>query len=248
MHHTPPIESALLAAMSAQAGPMGARAALVHLRDKGFEVSESTISRLLRELDDRALTASLGKKGRVLTEEGRRAAANLLLDSRRASNFADALNLRDVHDLVDHLAGRRGIEREAARAAALRARPEEVARLHEMVETSGSGRWQERLGFHRSIGEVSHNKQIQAITTTLFDERLDPLEHLLVLIGIKQEALVRWDEEHRAIVAAISARDPDRAEDLMVVHLDGMIRDTELFADGGNAHVIHAVLAEIEST
>ncbi|MBB5959831.1 DNA-binding FadR family transcriptional regulator [Saccharothrix tamanrassetensis] len=247
MLHTPPIESALLAAMSSQAGPMGARAALVHLREQGFAVSESTVSRLLRELDERALTQSVGKKGRVLTEEGRRAAANLLLDSRRASNFADALNLRDVHDLVDHLVGRRGIEREAARAAALRARPEELAQLRKMVETTGSGRWQERLGFHRTIGQASHNRQIQAITTTLFDERLDPLEHLLVLIGIKQEALVRWDEEHRGIVAGISDRDPERAERLMVVHLDGMIRETEQFANSGNAHVIHAVLAEIES-
>ncbi|WP_433260719.1 FCD domain-containing protein [Actinosynnema sp. CS-041913] len=247
MHHTPPIESALLAAMSSQAGPMGARAALGHLRQQGFAVSESTVSRLLRELDERALTRSLGKKGRVLTEEGRRAAANLLLDHRRASTFADALNLRDVHDLVDHLAGRRGIEREAARAAALRARPEELAQLRKMVETTGSGRWQERLGFHRTIGEASHNRQIQAITSTLFDERLDPLEHLLVLIGIKQEALVRWDGEHRGIVAGIADRDPDRAERLMVVHLDGMIRDTELFANSGNAYVIHAVLAEIES-
>ncbi len=246
MQHTPPIESALLAAMNSQAGPLGARAAAGYLRERGFDVSESTVSRLLRELDERALTRSLGKKGRVLTEEGRRAAANLLLDSRRASDFADALNLRDVEDLVDHLAGRRGIEREAARAAALRATPEDLARLRTMVDSPGSGRWQERLGFHRTIGQVSHNKQIQAITGTLFDERLDPLEHLLVLIGIKQDALVRWDKEHRDIVSSIADRDPDGAERLMVVHLDGMIRDTERFANSGNAHVIHALLAEIE--
>ncbi|TCO55800.1 FCD domain-containing protein [Actinocrispum wychmicini] len=246
MQHTPPITSALLAALSTQAGPLGARAAAGYLRDRGFDVSESTVSRLLRELDDQGLTQPLGKKGRVLTEEGRRSAANLLLDSRRSASFAKALNLRDVQDLVDHLAGRRGIEREAARAAALRAQPEEIAQLRSMMETTGSGRWQERLGFHRAIGHASHNKQIQAVTSTLFDERLDPLEHLLILIGIKQEALVRWDKEHRDIVSSISERDPDGAERLMVVHLDGMIRDTEHFANSGNAHVIHALLAEIE--
>ncbi|TDD81669.1 FCD domain-containing protein [Actinomadura rubrisoli] len=246
MRHTPAMESAVLAFMSAHEGPVGARAAARHLRERGFDVSESTVSRLLGDLDERALTQSLGKKGRILTEEGTRVAANQQLDSRRASYFADALDLRDVHDLIDHLIGRRGIEREAARAAALRARPEELTRLRAMVETDGEARWRERLAFHKTIGQASHNKQIQAITTTLFDERLDLLERLLIMIGIKQDALVRWDQEHRDIVASISDRDADGAERLMVVHLDGMIRETEHFANSGNAHVIHTLLAEID--
>jgi DNA-binding FadR family transcriptional regulator len=246
VRHTPAMESALLAIMSGQKGPVGARAAARHLRERGFDVSESTVSRLLNDLDERALTQSLGKKGRILTEEGNRVAANRQLDSRRESYFADALDLRDVHDLIDHLIGRRGIEREAARAAALRARPEEVTRLRAMVETGGEARWRERLAFHKMIGHASHNKQIQAITTTLFDERLDLLERLLIMIGIKQDALVRWDQEHRDIVASISDRDADGAERLMVVHLDGMICDTEHFANSGNAHVIHTLLAEID--
>ncbi|GII64882.1 hypothetical protein Skr01_49670 [Sphaerisporangium krabiense] len=246
MRHTPAMESALLAIMNSHAGPVGARAATRHLREHGFDISESTVSRLLTDLDERALTRSLGKKGRVLTEEGRRVAANQRLDSHRASSFADALSLRDVHDLVDHLACRRGIEREAARAAALRARPEEVAHLRAMVEASGSARLQERVAFHKTIGQASHNKQVQAISTTLFDERLDPLERLLIMIGIRQDALVRWDQEHRDIVASISDRDADGAERFMVVHLDGMIRETEQFANSGNAHLIHTLLAEID--
>ncbi|QXJ20849.1 FCD domain-containing protein [Actinomadura graeca] len=232
--------------MSAQEGPVEARAAARHLRDRGFDVSESTVSRLLTGLDERGLTQSLGKKGRILTEEGDRVAANQQLDSQRASHFADALAMRDVHDLTDHLISRRGIEREAARAAALRADPEELTRLREMVKTGGEARWRERLAFHKTIGDASHNKQIQAITTTLFDERLDLLERLLIMIGIKQDALIRWDQEHRDIVASISDRDADGAERLMVVHLDGMIRETEHFANSGNAHVIHTLLAEID--
>ncbi|MFI0425182.1 FCD domain-containing protein [Spongiactinospora sp. 9N601] len=246
MRHTPAMESAVLAFVSDHQGPVGARAVAQHLRKHGFDVSESTVSRLLSDLDERALTQSLGRKGRILTEEGSRVAANQQLDRRRESYFADALILRDVHDLLDHLAGRRGIEREAARAAALRARPEEVTRLRAMVESDPAARWRERLAFHKTIGDASHNKQIQAITTTLFDERLDPLERLLIMIGIKQDALLRWDREHRDIVAAISDRDADGAERLMVVHLDGMIHETEQFANSGNAHVIHTLLAEID--
>ncbi|WP_242905680.1 FCD domain-containing protein [Actinomadura terrae] len=246
MRHTPAMESAILAVMSDHQGPVGARAAARYLRERGFDVSESTVSRLLTDLDERALTRSLGKKGRILTEEGVRVAANQQLDSERASYFADALNLRDVHDLVDHLAGRRGIEREAARAAALRARPEELADLRAMVETGGEARWRERLAFHKTIGHASHNKQIQAISASLFDDRLELLERLLMMIGVKQDALARWDQEHRDIVASISDRDADGAERLMVVHLDGMIRETEQFANSGNAHVIHTLLAEID--
>jgi len=97
VRHTPAMESALLAFMSAQEGPVGARAAARHLRECGFDVSESTVSRLLNDLDERALSQSLGKKGRILTEEGNRVAANQQLDSQRESYFAEALALHYGH-------------------------------------------------------------------------------------------------------------------------------------------------------
>ncbi|WP_347346350.1 FCD domain-containing protein [Microbacterium sp.] len=240
------VEEATLFVLHDQHGPTGSRVLRRELAGQGLVSSESTINRMLLGLDERGLTEAVGAKGRVLTEEGRRVNASLLLSRNRGRYFERAVDMRSVEDLIDHLITRRGIEREAARAAALRATDEEVRMLRELVSPSGAT-LHDRLGFHRAVGDASHNKQIQAIANTLFVERLDPLDSVTLTVGLRQGVLDDWERDHRAVAERIAARDPDGAEREMVAHLDATIRETEEFARSGWSDLIeHQLTAATE--
>ena len=231
------IEEVILSVLRAQVAPAGSRLICRELADEGFDTSESTVNRLLTGLDSRGFTESLGRKGRILTGEGRRVSDVLQLDRHRSAYFERALQMHSIEDLIDHLIARRGIEREAARAAALRATPEEIVLLGALAEPSGPA-LHDRLGFHRAVGDASHNKQIQAIANTLFVERLDPLESVTLTVGLRQGVLSEWENDHRVIAARIAERDADGAEQTMFAHLDATIRETEAFARSGWGDVL----------
>lgn len=237
------VEEIIVSILRAQNGPTGSRTICRELAVEGFETSESTVNRLLTALDSRGLTEPLGHKGRILTADGRRLSEALILDRHRSLYFERALQMHSVDDLIDHLIARRGIEREAARAAALRATPEEIERLREIAEPSGAG-LHDRLGFHRAVGNASHNKQIQAIANTLFVERLDPLESVTVTVGLRQGVLAEWENDHRVIADRIAAHDADGAENAMLAHLDATIRETEAFVRSGLGGVLEHQLRE----
>lgn len=234
----------LLDAISRCAGPLGSRTALEELRAQGHSVSESTVSRSLQDLDRLQLTRAVGRKGRILTDRGRYAVEQRQRETRREAVLEAARDIRDVDELIDQLSTRRGIEREAARAAAVRATPGEVDRLREHVKHPDGQDLPERMGFHRYVANLSHNKQIQAIATTMFHEPAAPLDRLLFVIGSTQGALAAWVQEHREIEKAIRARDPDLAERQMVHHLDSMIAHTQRFAGAGNESVVAALLSD----
>lgn len=238
-----PLEEIVLSILRAQRVPLGARAIGRELAVEGMQTSESTINRLLVDLDARGLTEPVDKKGRVLTPEGKKLSELLLLNQHRDLYFERALDLKSVDDLVDHLMTRRGIEREAARAAALRASETEILELRALAQP-GAVPLHERLAFHRAVGNASHNKQIQAIANTLFVEQLEPVESVVLTIGMRQGVLVDWENDHRAIAERIADRDPDAAEREMVIHLDATIRETEAFVRSGWGDVIREQLLE----
>ncbi|WP_309105177.1 FCD domain-containing protein [Microbacterium sp.] len=231
------VEEVIVSVLRAQNTPTGARTICRELAVEGFETSESTVNRLLTALDARGLTEPLGRKGRVLSADGRRRAEALLLDRHRSLYFERALRMESVDDLIDHLVARRGIEREASRAAALRATDDEIRQLQQSA-AAGRTALHDRLDFHRAVGDASHNKQIQAIANTLFVERLDPLESVALTVGLRQGTQEEWENDHRVIAARIADRDPDAAEQAMGAHLDSTIRETEAFARSGWGHVL----------
>ena len=243
MRRLPDTRDDLLDAIHQHGSPIGSRAAAAILRTRGRLISESTVSRMLTELDTAGLTRAFGRKGRLLTEQGRRAVADRRLELQQGSSMAAALEITDVDALIDQLTCRRGIEREAARAAALRAEPADLGQLTEVMSQSATGAFHEQVAFHRHVAKISHNRQIEAIAATLFHERLAPLERLLFLIGFKQNTLGQWSDHHRDITARITAGDPVGAERTMARHLDCMIEQTERFA-GDNPRLLDSLLAE----
>lgn len=246
-------EAILLTALTMSVGPLGSRGAWEVLREAGVAVSESTASRFLQRLDAKGLTEPVGRKGRRLTAVGRARAEEILLDRRRADAFRFATDVTSLQDLLDLLHARRGVEREAARAAALRATPEDIERLSQMVEQHQCALSDERpvrqgaLEFHRVIGEISGNRLLLGLYQFLFAPALDRTESLLDIVVGTHSSAPRTVSDHRVIVDAIASGDPDRAEHAVVDHMDQLIRETEQFAVSGSADMIDRLLTWVNS-
>lgn len=118
---------------------------------------------------------------------------------------------------------REALEVFTARRAAERARPEESALITEAAQRSlrGAHAGDEamfRAGddvFHRSITEACENSQLTRMIDNLF----------LLIITLRQrdspdkEVSIRCGEDHVAIAAAITAHDPDAAEERIRAHI-----------------------------
>lgn len=245
MHGTESLVDVVLGEMARHDGPVGARMLWKEVQNGGHAVSESTISRILTELDGQDLTRVVGKKGRELTPDGRRVVETLRAEAQRDAQLDEALHIRGPEELLDLLAARRGLERETVRAAAERADPHELERLHELTsvdfDAASTDHWHERIDFHAYIGSISHNKQLVALTEVAFDPRRDGLEKLIFLVGMRAGDPGLGHAEHRAIAAAIRARDADTAESLMVRHLDGLMAKIADFTASASPEVIEGL-------
>ena len=226
-------EAALLEILESATHPVGSRQATQALRELGLELSESTVSRLLRKLDAQNLTAPVNGKGRVLTDEGRRLLETVTDISATPGTLASVPDIRNARELLDLLYARRTVEREVAREAALRAQPEDIAALAGLLEDhrtrldqglTGRG---PALEFHRQVGRASHNPVLIQLTSHVLDRRLDALEAVLdVVVGAHHSEHLSVDE-HAAVLAAIRAGQPDEAERTMERHVSRLIREVE---------------------
>jgi GntR family transcriptional regulator, transcriptional repressor for pyruvate dehydrogenase complex len=237
-----------VAGIGGSSTPVGSRRAADALRGAGIAVSESTVSRLLRRLDGQKLTEAQDAKGRILTDEGRRLLLTLNERDRRDQILRHASGVSDITDLLDLLYARRGVEREAARAAARRATDADIARLRELV-ADHQARIDERriirhgaLTFHQVIGEMANNRLLSAMMEVLFEPVMDQTEAILDVIIGSHHSEQQSVEEHLEIMQAIVARDPERADAAMAAHLGRLIDETEAFAAGHQGDLVERML------
>lgn len=232
--------------------PVGSRKILDGLRRINVNVSESTVSRILRHLDAQGLTRSAEAKGRVITPEGQNRLAQLHAADNHGVGLARAPDIDNVQDLLDLLMARRGIEREAIRAAALRATPDEIALLekltqrHEQQVRSRQLPSKDSLDFHHIIGKASRNSLLLAMIEIAFNPLLDKTEAVLDVIVGSHHSEMRSVAEHQAILTALKARDPDAAEEAMLAHVNRLIQEVEEFAASDWAAVFDRMLAWVK--
>ena len=227
------IERIALDTLAGADGPVGASRLVEQLRQHEIVLSEATAGRILRSLDHRGLTRPIGKLGRLLTEEGRLRLKQLLILQRQGEHSAllvGAATPVDVDELIDLLYVRRAVEPEAARHAALRATDEErvamraVADAHIHHVTKGTDHAAVAIDFHRLVAEASHNKMLTAVASLTLDPSNNALSTLLDFISVEAGAHFTFAHEHRAVVDAIIAREPEMAEAAMREHVDDLIR------------------------
>lgn len=237
---------ALLQLMSTSSGPLGTRNAQRELAKRGRELSESSVSRLLREMDAREWTTPVGTKGRTLAREGRRRAAEAVLAHRASDSLQHSV--RDAKDLLDLLRARCAVESAVAGDAA-RA-PEEAQLLqlqdlcaqHARVVGSAPMIEQPGLQFHRAVVEMSTNRILTVAAEMLLAPHLDRVEAVLDTVLATRRDEERVVAEHQAVLDRITQRDPDGAEEAMRAHFEAMIAAAETSIVGGNEVLVQRLL------
>lgn len=169
----------------------------------------------------RAALQQLKEQGLLSAVQG---GGTRLLASGRAFEPDPAQLLRidadNVHDLI---AIRSILEVWAARRAAERATPQQIADLDDALQQAG-GQARDDFRFHQAIGRASGSKMYQHLIERLRDT-------LEAALDYERNAILRSPEEaqavaaqHAAIVAAIRDRDPAAAAAAAQSHLD-FLRD-----------------------
>ncbi|MBY4128157.1 FCD domain-containing protein [Rhodococcus fascians] len=232
--------------MAASPEPLGTRYAKAELESRGTVLSESSVSRLLREMDVRGWTTPVGTKGRVLSAEGRRQAAESVLAHRTSATLK--YPVEDVEDLLDLLRARRAVESAVAGDAARRPDQSTLIALEGLCNLHG-----ERIGvapmieqpgltFHRTVVEMCNNRMLKVAAEMMLAPHLDRVEAVLDAILSTRRAEEKVVAEHREVYEFIRAADPAGAEDAMRAHFDEMIAATENAVVGDSQSLVEQLL------
>jgi DNA-binding FadR family transcriptional regulator len=116
-------------------------------------------------------------------------------------------------------------EGEVAAEAARDIRPKDVAALEQILlameaeAADPSARLAADRQFHRYIAAKLANKALERLVTGLFDQRDSPLAQQFASHFDNASTWVAVSAEHRKILAALAAHDPERARQAMRDHL-----------------------------
>ena len=215
-------------------GPEGSGLLLRGTRARGVDASQATLGRALKVLDDRGLTLRVGNKGRTITPEGRRwlsEARRLQGMSRWTEETLTAVGQSTLRELRASMVARRALEGEIARLTAENASPAEVAELRRIVEdqgqdleTGGRGAGQ-AVDFHLALARACGNRFLAA-AASLVRTSSAALENLMYHLGA---TIGSSYDRHIEVVEAIAGRDPAGAARAMVLHLNELITDIDLW-------------------
>jgi GntR family L-lactate dehydrogenase operon transcriptional regulator len=202
--------------------PVGSRVINQSLMERQLALSESTVARLLSQMDRAGHTVPNGNQGRILTPQGRRHYQGLRDRSRREGNARrmwQILGSVALTDMRNVLVARRGIEREIAREAALHASGVDVAALRAAVRRNQRRPTED---VHRVLVKIAHNPFLEAVYQVLTqDPRMQRLVNQLPVRPTSRST--RFGER---LLEAIVRHDANLAEALMVDHIDELIAAT----------------------
>lgn len=244
---------ALMAVLESSTGPIGTRAARAALNEMGISMSESSVSRRLRELDSRGWTTPVGTKGRILSPEGRQHLVEFEQRAPTVPRPAHAVDVRDVHDMLDLLYARKAVESALAANVAVHATDEDIENLQKLIADHrgdlGTARManQPGLNLHRKIAAIAPNRMLKTLAALVLAPHLDRVEAVLdIALGSEthQHSVV---DEHQQIVDAIVSRDPARAARAVNEHFDSMIEAGEKIILGDGAPIMERLLTWMDS-
>ena len=183
---------------------------------KDLQVSRTVLREAMGRLEALGLISVQGSRGMFVGEPA--GLESCLKIVRNAMSVSP-------RELIKFTEFRRAIECDAARTAALKATPKDVAKLAELCEQvrgpdlSNLEAYQIDFRFHRLILDLTGNE----LTCSVMD-----VVQEFVLASIREGGARRRDPEvtyrfHRAIVEAIQKGDADAAERAMRQHLDAVL-------------------------
>lgn len=138
-------------------------------------------------------------------------------------------NMQLIEEVVQGLELRIGIELEAVSLAAMRRTDEDLADIEDACKAmdraiqAAEGNIQADMDFHLAIARTTHNPNFVNIFSYLGKVLIPRARVPTYQYGSASlsEYLTRINSEHRQILSAIRARDPDSARAAMRVHLAG---------------------------
>lgn len=210
------------------------------LKAKAYEALKSAISNMniydsdaQLKLDERDLSARFGISRTPLREAlAQLDQEGLVKVVARRGIFIVRKTKAEVLDMITVWAA---LESMAARLACAAASEEDIAALHILVDDYGQDEVAMRLGeysdanitFHQAILNLSGNQLIKGIADSLF----------LHVRAIRNRTIIESDRakrsvaDHKEIIEALEARDPDRAERLVREHTMKLRDHVERFVD-----------------
>ncbi len=228
------LERDMLTIIRDSAQPVGCGHISRLLQSDGYIISEATVGRLLRDLDDQNLTEKAGFQGRSLSARGLSRLDELENKQRSlawGAEFASALRGHTKEQLLEVLVARRAIESELAYLAAANRSEAEAAQLREILEgqrqalAAGGGAPQEDVDFHALIAAMAGNRVLgAAIALIRQDTQLSP-----VLEYIRRQVKSAVYIDHKRLTEAIAAGRADEARAAMTEHLNNLIQDVEKY-------------------
>jgi len=228
------LERDLLTIIRDSAQPVGCGHISQVLQNKGHSISEATVGRLLRDLDNQGYTDKAGFQGRSLSAKG--LARLEELENKRKSlewgiEFASALRGHSKAQLLEVLVARRAIESELAYLAARNRSEADAAQLGAILQRqrealdAGGGAAQEDVEFHALIARMAGNRILgAAIALIRQDTQLSP-----VLEYIRRRVKSAVYIDHQRIAEAIAAGQADLARELMTEHINNLMKDVEKY-------------------
>lgn len=245
---------ALLAVLGSSSEPTGTRASRNALEEMGFSISESSVSRRLRELDDKGWTVPVGTKGRVLSADGRSRLAQFeQVAPLTAAPPQSTVDIKDFHDVIDLLYARKAVESAAAADAAANATVADIEELQKVVDhhrtSLGTAAMIEQPGLdlHRRIASIAPNSMLRMLTGLVLGPHLDNVEATLDIALGRDDHQAGVVDEHQEIADAIAARDSVRAEKVVNEHFDHMILAAEQFLEEENVSVVQRLMDWMDS-
>ncbi|OAT85230.1 FCD domain-containing protein [Desulfotomaculum copahuensis] len=227
-------EAEILKILSAENGPLGSGQLCRLLVQRGFNLSEATVGRILSDMDRHDLTVKYGYRGRSISAHGKEVLESIEKASRlnlSGSHFISILDSQRQEDLIDMLVARRAIERELAALAAVKATEAEIglleAILHEQerLATRNEMTAEQDIKFHHMIATAAKNKVLTAALNLIRQGR----QMSGILEYIRKEVKGTIAVEHARILRAIINRDPVAADRAMVEHIESLISDVEKY-------------------
>jgi len=242
--------TALLGILAESGEPVGTRTAALALQERhDTKLSESTVSRLLQEMDGRGWTTPVATKGRVLTAQGRARHDESLLSAQAKTTLTSAISVQTVAGLLELLHARKAVESAVAADAAGHATEADIAELRALAQVQADHVAEDAapgtkggLDFHRKIAAMGSNSMLKVLSGIVLAPQVDHIDEVMdIILGEHHEEMSVVDH-HRAVLAAIEAGDPAAAEEAMNRHFAGMISEAEKYLVGRNAQVVERLL------
>jgi DNA-binding GntR family transcriptional regulator len=173
------------------------------------------------ELQESALAAQLGVSRAPVREAlGRLATEGLVVVRPRRGAVVRELS---KDDFLEAYQVREALEAMAARLATFRLDTEELTRLEQLTSTMEKHAEQDEVdaffeanaAFHAALVDASGNRRLQELYAQLVGQMNRYRRRSLALRGSLHQSVA----EHRAILAALAERDPDRAARLVADHI-----------------------------